>query len=399
MTFSRFLSYYFINTPNNPPGRAQLYKLASQDDPLAVAFLNRVSPPDFGYTMYKDYLDFTIRNDFDIQKLEGLDWEIENIVESSLSKTAAISSDTLIPKLLQRFTLQKKLANDAWFDSTPEPERVVEDAFSMNPPSDEQLHRTNPKRYDKRHDWYDSTNDSGHSGEYSNRYDNAIPLEASLKFSSDVIDPTFDDYKQKNQDIFNRRFQGVDQEGYDIFWRGKEAQTQRFKTLVSLGSYGQDKSLPELYQGKSILDIGAGYGDLADYLKQQNVDISKYVGIDIVPKIVDIAKQKHPDLNIELKDIQKDPYPENSFDYVFGCGLFALSHENWDQYVTDMLRIMLNTAKSVVGVNFITNSTGSAEFHSTFKNEIIELASAIMQNPFDIIEGYQQDDYTLFLYK
>jgi hypothetical protein len=60
---------------------------------------------------------------------------------------------------------------------------------------------------------------------------------------------------------------------------------------------------------------------------------------------------------------------------------------------------MLNTAKSVVGVNFITNSTGSAEFHSTFKNEIIELASAIMQNPFDIIEGYQQDDYTLFLYK
>ena len=289
MTFSRFLSYYFINTPNNPPGRAQLYKLASQDDPLAVAFLNRVSPPDFGYTMYKDYLDFTIRNDFDIQKLEGLDWEIENIVESSLSKTAAISSDTLIPKLLQRFTLQKKLANDAWFDSTPEPERVVEDAFSMNPPSDEQLHRTNPKRYDKRHDWYDSTTDSGHSGEYSNRYDNAIPLEASLKFSSDVIDPTFDDYKQKNQDIFNRRFQGVDQEGYDIFWRGKEAQTQRFKTLVSLGSYGQDKSLPELYQGKSILDIGAGYGDLADYLKQQNVDISKYVGIDIVPKIVDIA--------------------------------------------------------------------------------------------------------------
>jgi len=67
------------------------------------------------------------------------------------------------------------------FDSTPSEEMTPEERHNLNPIPDEKLKRTNPKRYDKRHDIYDGPNESGHDSDIGNRYDNTIGLASSLK--------------------------------------------------------------------------------------------------------------------------------------------------------------------------------------------------------------------------
>jgi death-on-curing protein len=70
-----------------------------------------------------------------------------------------------------------KFSNDIYFDSTPSEDTTPEERNFTNPLPDKKLRRTDPKKYDRRHDWYSQSPDS----EVSNRYDNSIPLEASLK--------------------------------------------------------------------------------------------------------------------------------------------------------------------------------------------------------------------------
>ena len=67
-------------------------------------------------------------------------------------------------------------------------------------------------------------------------------------------------------------------------------------------AYGSDKSQEIKFDivtevgiedGCSILDVGCGFGDYFNYLKQKGIKNVKYCGIDISNKIVDFAKEKN----------------------------------------------------------------------------------------------------------
>lgn len=62
--------------------------------------------------------------------------------------------------------------------------------------------------------------------------------------------------------------------------------------------------------GMSVLEIGCGTGDLLDTLAP-----SRGTGLDISPKMVEIARSKHPDLTFVVGDAQDLPLSE-TFDYV-----------------------------------------------------------------------------------
>lgn len=71
-----------------------------------------------------------------------------------------------------------KFSVDTYFDSSPAESNPVEESKLVNPIDDKHLRRTNPKRFDQRHDWYQESD-----SDISNRFDNAIQGDASLKFS------------------------------------------------------------------------------------------------------------------------------------------------------------------------------------------------------------------------
>ncbi len=72
-----------------------------------------------------------------------------------------------------------------------------------------------------------------------------------------------------------------------------------------------------------ILDIGCGFGDLLKYLRRRDPDETfGYVGIDIVPEFVEVAKEKNPEYRFLNEDIfEYEPF--RKFKYVVECGCFT----------------------------------------------------------------------------
>jgi hypothetical protein len=200
----------------------------------------------------------------------------------------------------------------------------------------------------------------------------------------------FDFYKDQNKKMYQKRLNYYNEdEGANIFWSSKSAQEKRFEALLDIGDL----------TNKEILDIGCGYCDLLEYIKNRGINIKKYTGVDIVPEIVDKAKNMHPDTNIEVRDIQKEPIEENSFDYVFGSGIFALEDKNWSNYTINMLKTMLSTSRIGVGVNFLTGNISGDGLMRLDPNLTLEFVKKYVNKTATLKNNYLQDDFSIFIYK
>jgi ubiquinone/menaquinone biosynthesis C-methylase UbiE len=62
--------------------------------------------------------------------------------------------------------------------------------------------------------------------------------------------------------------------------------------------------------GASVLDVGCGTGDLLRALKPR-----RGVGIDLSPRMVEIARGKHPALEFVAGDVERFDFQEQ-FDYI-----------------------------------------------------------------------------------
>lgn len=80
----------------------------------------------------------------------------------------------------------------------------------------------------------------------------------------------------------------------------------RFATLgydvrsLGWGSVGQQRyrfeqtlAFPELLSGRSVLDIGCGFGDYLDYLDERAIPFRGYLGLDINPDLIGEAEKRH----------------------------------------------------------------------------------------------------------
>jgi SAM-dependent methyltransferase len=60
-----------------------------------------------------------------------------------------------------------------------------------------------------------------------------------------------------------------------------------------------------------VLDVGCGLGDLLAAVAPTNS-----VGIDVSPEMIERAKRRHPELDLRVVDIERDPLPEGPFDVI-----------------------------------------------------------------------------------
>ncbi len=63
--------------------------------------------------------------------------------------------------------------------------------------------------------------------------------------------------------------------------------------------------------GQRVLDVGCGLGDLLASLSP-----SRGVGLDVSPRMVALAKERHPSLELHAVDVERDPLPEGPFDVI-----------------------------------------------------------------------------------
>lgn len=73
-----------------------------------------------------------------------------------------------------------------------------------------------------------------------------------------------------------------------------------------------DFILPTIPPEASVLDVGCGWGSLANYLPATN----KYTGIDFSPQMLSYANKELPNAEFKVEDYHLLPFEDESFDYI-----------------------------------------------------------------------------------
>ena len=115
----------------------------------------------------------------------------------------------------------------------------------------------------------------------------------------------------------------------------------RFKVLTEVGDF----------RGKKILDLGCGIGDFYQYLQENKIKC-EYVGYDINPNIIKLAKERFPKANFEVKDILEEDFPY--FDYIVSTSSFNNKLENISNYefIQKILEVSYNHLKDGGGYSY-----------------------------------------------
>jgi SAM-dependent methyltransferase len=105
----------------------------------------------------------------------------------------------------------------------------------------------------------------------------------------------------------------------------------------------------------SVLDVGCGFADLCDFLVDHGWR-GRYQGIDIVPSLLEAARQRHPALDLREIDITDPAAGLGQSDFVIASGVFneRLSSGDNPSHIQGALKAMCQWARVAVSVDFLT---------------------------------------------
>ena len=170
----------------------------------------------------------------------------------------------------------------------------------------------------------------------------------------------------------------------------EERRLIRFNVLYEVG----------IKEGSSILDLGCGFGDFYGYLQEIGIKNIDYTGYDINPKLIEIAKQKYPAAQFDVKDIQIDSFPE--FDFIVSSEAFNLKLESQNNYdfIAEMLNICYEHSRIAVAIDFLTSYVDfeSAEGFHYSPEKIFTIAKQITKRVC-LRHDYPIYQFCIYLYK
>ena len=172
-------------------------------------------------------------------------------------------------------------------------------------------------------------------------------------------------------------------------WRDDQQQRLRFKVLA--------EGARSLY-GKRVLDVGCGFGDLYDFLSAEKIDVH-YTGCDISPDLLAIARERHPELRFELRDILEDHYPDSAFDYVLMSGLFNHRLEHNEAFLRGLLSAAFRASTIGVGANMMTDQVDYREDYLYYFNpeSVLRLCQKLSRHV-SLRHDYPLFEFTVFIY-
>lgn len=124
-----------------------------------------------------------------------------------------------------------------------------------------------------------------------------------------------------------------------------DVETQE-RRMVVLSEVGQ------LYDSK-ILDFGCATGHLLTVLQKAGSFTGEYVGYDICPELLGVAREKHPGVRFEQRDVLQEGVGEE-FDFVIINGVFNnLVNDNWG-WMTSILEALFPSTRIALSFNNLT---------------------------------------------
>jgi len=158
---------------------------------------------------------------------------------------------------------------------------------------------------------------------------------------------------QQTADNIERFSRLVEQHGTSaqaLGWGSGASQRTRFDVLTAIGDL----------DGCSLLDVGAGLGDLYGYLVQRGISVD-YTGYDITPAMVEASRARWPGARFDVRDILTSGDQEESFDYVLASGIFTFHTEEAMAFLDRMVRRMFALCRRGVALNLLSSLAPETE--------------------------------------
>jgi len=178
-------------------------------------------------------------------------------------------------------------------------------------------------------------------------------------------------------------------------WENRECQEIRFSILKN---FIEDNHLRDF----TLLDVGCGLADLYDYLNRFDIH-ANYTGIDILPQMIDLAQQQHPDLcliagDIFNNDISDNVFPER-FDIVYSSGIFNIDLGNNYDFLRNAVKRFISLSKRYVVFNLLADTSLDKEAgYFYFNKQCVEtLLSECRITDYKIITGYLHNDMSVVI--
>ena len=191
-------------------------------------------------------------------------------------------------------------------------------------------------------------------------------------------------------DLFLDQFKTHDYRS--LGWKTKKDQLTRFQKIFEIG----------LKAGDSILDVGSGFADFYRFIEDKIGNIT-YTGVESKNVFCSVSVDRYSNFDnfkiIEGK-FQELNFKNSKFDWVVASGLFPFNSRDYYFEMERTITKMFGLCNKGVAFNLLSGS----EVHdnnSLRYNEssfIFQRMKKISQRV-DIVEGYLEDDMTLYLFK
>lgn len=193
---------------------------------------------------------------------------------------------------------------------------------------------------------------------------------------------------EKNIDFYSNLIEKYGIDVKSLNWGSKQSQELRFKVLSQIGDM----------TNKSVLDVGCGLGDFYEYLTNNHIKC-EYKGIDITPKMVEMAKKRFPSIDFEVKNILEES-SDQEYDYIFASGIFYLVEYEPFIFMQKMVTKMFELARIGVAFNSLSTWASRKENSEFYANpaEVLDFCKSLSKKVV-INHSYHQADFTVFLYK
>lgn len=185
-----------------------------------------------------------------------------------------------------------------------------------------------------------------------------------------------------NEEFYSAAIKKHGDSSRGVHWNSVYSQEKRFEVLLSFIAD----------EGFSIVDAGCGFGDLYTYLQKKEIVFSDYVGLDLSPKMVEIAKEKTGCKIFEC-DICRDLLPQADY-YVCSGAMNILSR--FDTYL--FIRNCYEACTKGFVFNLLMGEDDSLVYNHFYPEELQSLFDEL-EAKVVVKKGYLRHDFTVYLEK
>jgi len=192
-------------------------------------------------------------------------------------------------------------------------------------------------------------------------------------------------------DYYNVRLDTKKNTSEQLGWENQSAHYRRFSILCEETNYKK----------ASLLDVGSGLGDLYAFLKEQSFS-GRYTGVDVLPRMVELAKKRFPELPFYCADLISDPGTMNqAFDICYCSGVFNLKEFSGNAFLKKAFESFTKLSNRWIVLSLLHKRSPDKEedLYCYFEpEEVLELLAPYAWQ-LKIRDDYLDNDFTLIAEK